>query len=793
MKSNDLLVNFIANAGVKDIVGRGLIYSDNIAIIELVKNSKDASSSKVDIRFDGFDFSKTEINQESSITIMDYGKGMDLDDIKGKWLNIAYSEKRKATDKRYAGNKGVGRFSCDRLGRKLYLYTKSIDGAYLKLEIDWTKFENKDKKDEISTIQLEVEILEKDVFEYEVGCNNFNHGTVLVIKELRSYWSEKNIKNLISELEKFSPSLDNDFEVYFYSDSSFKDKDLELKVNRKINNNILDKLVFKTTYIKSEIDSGGKFIITRLFYQGDEIYYYKAKNPYVTLAGISVEIHYLDTISKRYFTRNIGVSANNYGSIFLFYNGFRISPYGNEKNDWLNLDQRKSQGTSRNLGTRDVIGRIDVTDDNNTFSVITSREGLANNAAYYDLVAFDPEEKTKLKNGNEEYGYVSFIIRQLETFVVDGLNWNRLLDRLKEKKIVSAADAAKDPDRYFLKEISPVTVKSVIEKIISNSFDVVDFHINGDLILEIKSINDRKYEKYIEEFTEAAASDDIDSFVVDNKHKVKKIIESLKHERDVAQQEQVIAEELAEASAEEAVKVTSQLARETKRSNFLERLVDPDKTLDALITHVIQQISGGIEKDAKSILSAYYNDPDSVSKDELIEVIENAAMDIALIKETSNMATKANFNLKVASIKEDLYSFVQGYIEKVASRNSKWGVEIIFDNPDGLERVLSFKPSEVCVYFVNIIDNASKLGAKKLEVICEDGGILCRDNGPGFDFKNISKEDYLRKGISTTFNGTGLGLFHCQEIANSLNAKVELSNVSIGKGAEIKLVFNDEN
>jgi hypothetical protein len=36
--SNELEVNFIANAGIKDIVGRGLIYNDNVAIIELIKN-----------------------------------------------------------------------------------------------------------------------------------------------------------------------------------------------------------------------------------------------------------------------------------------------------------------------------------------------------------------------------------------------------------------------------------------------------------------------------------------------------------------------------------------------------------------------------------------------------------------------------------------------------------------------------------------------------------------------------------------------------------------------------------
>ncbi len=191
----------------------------------------------------------------------------------------------------------------------------------------------------------------------------------------------------------------------------------------------MEKLAFKTTYIKSFIDKTGQYIETFLYFQGELVYKYKANNPYKLLKNISVEFHYLDSLSKSYFTKNFGIKPNSYGSIFLFYNNFRISPYGNEKNDWLGLDQRKSQGTSRNFGTRELIGRIDVTDHDETFAVITSREGLVHNRAYFELVAFDPEEKALLDNGKNEYGYVTTIIRQLESFVVKGTDWNRLEDK----------------------------------------------------------------------------------------------------------------------------------------------------------------------------------------------------------------------------------------------------------------------------------------------------------------------------------------------------------------------------
>ena len=42
---------FQVNAGIKNIVGKELIHSDSIAIIELIKNSKDADATKSTIRF----------------------------------------------------------------------------------------------------------------------------------------------------------------------------------------------------------------------------------------------------------------------------------------------------------------------------------------------------------------------------------------------------------------------------------------------------------------------------------------------------------------------------------------------------------------------------------------------------------------------------------------------------------------------------------------------------------------------------------------------------------------------
>jgi signal transduction histidine kinase len=777
-------VNFKANAAVKDIVGRGLIYDDNIAIIELVKNAKDAGSENAIIKF----HDEIKCGGNSSITVMDSGKGMTFDEVVNKWLNIAYSEKKGAMlneNSPYAGNKGVGRFSCDRLGSKLILYTKSDNGDYLKLPINWQDFENKDQDDEISTITLECQSLDKKTFLEEIDEKKFSHGTVLKIQDLRSSWSDRKLKKLIAELEKFSPSLDQGFEVYLYSSTKRKDENLENKLNKKIDNNILEKLSFKTTFIKSSIDNKGKEIRTSLYYQGAELYAYKAKNPYGHLKDLSIEIHYLDTLAKSYFTKNIGVNPNDYGSIFLFYNGFRISPYGNDKNDWLGLDQRKSQGTARNLGTREVFGRIDISDSDGTFSVITSREGLAHNDAYFDLVAFDPDEKTTLINSKESYGYVTTIIRQLENFVVSGLEWNRVIDRLApedSKRVVQTADIEKDPDRYQLKKISPDKVKEACDRVLKSDLDIIDFKIKNNLILEIQKIAEDKYNQYVEDFVAKTKSKTLKELSPSEKGAIKKIVteeqakaQAAKEERDYAEQQRDKAERQAET--------------EKQRANLFEGLVSAEATLDALITHVMKQISGGIEKDVKSILSNYYKNPDSVTKEHLVGVLEDVVIDITTIKESATMATKANFNMKVSDIKEDLYAFLEDYIREIASKDKKWGVRLHFSNPKNIQSVRRFRPADICVLLVNFLDNARKANANNMWVTVTDDGILIEDDGDGFDFKNYTKEDFFRKGVSTTSGGSGLGMYHCQEIAKGFKADIEIDNRKKVRGALITLVL----
>ncbi len=78
MKDN---LQFRVSSELKNILGRDLITSPDIAILELVKNSYDAHASKVEITFD-----------DDYLSISDNGKGMSKKDLIVQYLLHQHSD-----------------------------------------------------------------------------------------------------------------------------------------------------------------------------------------------------------------------------------------------------------------------------------------------------------------------------------------------------------------------------------------------------------------------------------------------------------------------------------------------------------------------------------------------------------------------------------------------------------------------------------------------------------------------------------------------------------------------------
>ena len=204
MKTSDCEgVYFLSHVNIKNIIGKELINDDNVAVMELVKNSYDAGAKKVTVEFKNL---KSKDKKDHQIIIADDGMGMSKEDILHKWLNLAYSIKRvqnAQNNRLQASNKGIGRFSCDRLGKQLDIYTKQNSKAY-HLKINWEDFENiEDYSVQINEIPMQL----REVFDREIKKDTSykinKNGTIVKISYLRTKWIKLNEDNLFNDVLNF--------------------------------------------------------------------------------------------------------------------------------------------------------------------------------------------------------------------------------------------------------------------------------------------------------------------------------------------------------------------------------------------------------------------------------------------------------------------------------------------------------------------------------------------------------------------------------------------------------------
>jgi len=246
-------VSFKISSALKTIIGKELITDRQIAILELVKNSFDASASRVEVSF------LKEDEEFNKIVIQDDGHGMSKDDILNKWLFLAYSGKRDSEDFRekgrerkiYAGAKGIGRFSCDRLGSHLRMYTRPADSKIIhQLDVDWADFEI-DQEREFQTIPAHYKAVTTTPYELE-------NGTVLEITRLdKQAWDREELLELKRKLERLiNPNQENELRKFKITinvpsekEADSKIRQASAKINGEVKNRIFENLGIKTTQI----------------------------------------------------------------------------------------------------------------------------------------------------------------------------------------------------------------------------------------------------------------------------------------------------------------------------------------------------------------------------------------------------------------------------------------------------------------------------------------------------------------------------------------------------------------
>ena len=788
-------LQFRVSAELKNILGRDLITSDNIAILELVKNSYDAHATKVEITI-----------LSDKIKIADNGKGMTLDDVINKWLFVAYSAKKDGSEdasyrsqfnRHYAGAKGIGRLSCDCLAVNLKMTTKSAESSTAEvLYVDWSVFENNQLK-EFDEIAIPHESSNEPI----KFPNNSTTGTILEFSDLRSSWGRQEILSLKKSLEKminpFS-GVDN-FQIEIIA-PNFREQDEIIRsevdeakhnyetlddkskgkitrreseiVNGLIRNSISDVLKLKTTKIECVLKDGR--IKTELSDRGVLMYSIEESNTFDLLENVSVNLFYLNRAAKYSFSVSMGVTPVSYGNVFLFRNGFRILPYGNERDDSWKLDQRAQQGYNRYLGTRDLFGRVDVeTNHIDNFKEVSSRDGgLIESPAKKQLFSFFYKVHHRLER------YVSGVLWG-EGFVRKDY-FKHKKDALDLRDKLQGIEKDSENISHIYENIgSKVDFLQLIKSLVND--DAIDVHYYNEGLADIVSdasiieiiqtqmVDD--FRKIAEQSADQSLKNKLITFerqVEEIRHKAQEAERRAEEERKKAELARKKAEEEKTRRLEEEErrkKAESELEDRKKQNLFLQSLGTLDNERIIKYHHDIRLQSLTIQNFLSRIAKNIRND--NLDKDKLSKNIELIAKANARVISIAQFATKANFNTTGDIIQADLVRFVNDYITEVLP--AFYGETHLTCDINDCVFERSFRPLELSLLIDNLLSNSLKQNATTFKVVFENkDGVLemdIIDDGTGLASSVKTPSDIFQKGYTTT-NGSGLGLYSSAEFVN---------------------------
>lgn len=769
---------FRISSQIKTILGKNLITDDFVAVFEIVKNSFDAHAKKVKIIF-----------EKDKITIWDDGKGMNRRDIIDKWLFLAYSAKNEGVEdiefkeeknssyrdrinpnRSYAGAKGIGRLGCDRLGSKLEMTTRKInDSTYWNLKFDWDKYEV-DALEEFGNIEIKYSEAKTSTYE------NFENGLILEISNLRNVWSRPKIIELKKSLAKLiNPfTIQNEFSIEIICQKEL-DKDNEIKklgnfnpleiVNGEVKNFVFNALNIATTQIKVAITEDEEYIETELIDRGNLIYKIKEPNKYKYIpAESNILLFYLNTPAKLNFKKIMGINSAEFGSIFLFNNGFRVLPFGEPNNDPFNINVRKGQGRTRYLGSRELIGQVVISKNTELFLEASSRDaGFVSSSGTAELQDFFMESLKKL-----EY-FVVPILWKISKRTGDN---EEVLDLTAKNQVIDFVGKISGKKDIQLVDYSDKLVNYITENTVEQNLPLFDklreIALRAGDNKSLSSINkeEAKYKKEIKRRNDSelkAAEEETKRIEAE-----KAVIEERRKRK--------VAEDFLEDSVTENLFLKSVKSQDFEEIiSFIHHIGISSSNIDNYLTGISKKLTRGID----------------IDKSKLNDVIKFVLFENKKVQNITRFATKANFKLYTDAVNININEYIKEYINNILliSSNKEIEVELIDNTEDVIKKV---RPIELNILIDNLLSNSKKALASKfiikLDYLNHTNVFVMEfiDNGIGISENNLDK--LFNMGYTTTEGGAGIGLFHVKEIVDRMDGEIEIkSKTNIGTQIIIKL------
>lgn len=398
-KLDEREVRFSVDAGIINRLGKELVGRSETAVSELVKNAYDADATEVELIFEN------AFAEGGALHIIDNGLGMTREQLIYGFMRLSSTSKiheptSPGFKRQRAGQKGIGRFATQRLGRSLVITTQTADSLdALKVTIDWDKFE---MDLDLSSISNRIEVVPKLK----------EQGTELLIHNLREAWSDAEIRRIyrytsdllqpfpLSKAQKEKSRAQKEVDLGFRS--AYFRSDHEGNIWPIVS----DEIAFfdhALAEIEGYVDREGKgywSLSSKKLEFENEIFPLdpshsdqSGNSEWNFIKGAHFKCYYFiyePSLLSKQISSFIREVAKERGGIRLYRNGFRVLPYGEPGNDWITLDESmRKRGILGAHGNINVFGFVEVNGETaNLFEETSSREGVIENDAFKELVDF---------------------------------------------------------------------------------------------------------------------------------------------------------------------------------------------------------------------------------------------------------------------------------------------------------------------------------------------------------------------------------------------------------------------
>lgn len=361
--SEKKIFRFSVESAILRELGEQLVSKPEVALTELIKNSYDADSPECEVHWN-----------KKRIIVKDLGHGMTLEEFKSRWMRIATGNKGiRSHSSKYArkltGSKGIGRFAVRFLGHRLLLITtaKNPETDTNETLVAFFNWKRLDETTDIENLEIR--------YRYYPNVSAPT-GTKLIISDLRYTPNDSLIKNVRSNalkmvspfkalLGKIEDDAPKEIIKYISKDSSSQDPGFNLSFHSAL----LDDSNHNTETPQNELS---RLVLDLAV---SRIKFYTKKNHRSESAILKIVLHHelagicfekeleIDNIMGcnvygdiSYFPDRAGVFLNkpvdgniargwvkDNSSVSVFDKGFRVVPYGQKGDDWLNLDEDSSR------------------------------------------------------------------------------------------------------------------------------------------------------------------------------------------------------------------------------------------------------------------------------------------------------------------------------------------------------------------------------------------------------------------------------------------------------------------